>query len=294
MVQQEHHRGCVMIEEASVAADHAEAAFLVEEEAAVHHVEKLRAVESAYSDLCARSQHEQALWQETRRSFEQQKRQMRSDFDDSVLKERTEARVAVSRAAQLQSKLQEERAQQQDEMLSELASNMRLCEQVKGELERRLTQAERLQEELEATQTKSLPASIADHQHGAEAVIERLRNENRCVLRRLAEEEQQCAQMRYDASNLRGSGTGQVVNGIAIQEMSPMTPRRARADSCDSSTPGPASPQLDELDAYAEIVQRLQLEVRRQREEREAASQSLSSLRQSYRLLLERSARAGL
>jgi len=52
--------------------------------------------------------------------------------------------------------------------------------------------------------------------------------------------------------------------------------------------PGPATPQLRELDAYAELVERLQVEVQREREEREASASSLTALRGSYRLLLQR------
>lgn len=51
---------------------------------------------------------------------------------------------------------------------------------------------------------------------------------------------------------------------------------------------GFATPQLRELDAYAELVERLRLEVAREREEREATGRSLESLRGSYRLLLQR------
>jgi len=49
-----------------------------------------------------------------------------------------------------------------------------------------------------------------------------------------------------------------------------------------------ASQQLDELDSYAQLVARLHAEIRWERAEREAADSSLSSLRNSYRLLLER------
>eukprot|EP00929_Paragymnodinium_shiwhaense_P059676 TRINITY_DN29875_c0_g2_i1.p1 TRINITY_DN29875_c0_g2~~TRINITY_DN29875_c0_g2_i1.p1 ORF type:complete len:801 (-),score=234.42 TRINITY_DN29875_c0_g2_i1:218-2620(-) len=54
---------------------------------------------------------------------------------------------------------------------------------------------------------------------------------------------------------------------------------------------GPATPRLRELDAYAELVDKLRLELSREREEREAAVRSLDSLRSSYRLLLQRVAR---
>jgi hypothetical protein len=50
----------------------------------------------------------------------------------------------------------------------------------------------------------------------------------------------------------------------------------------------PAAPQLAELDAYAELVERLRVEISREREERQAATRSLESLRSSYRLLLQR------
>jgi len=49
-----------------------------------------------------------------------------------------------------------------------------------------------------------------------------------------------------------------------------------------------ATPQLDELDSYTQLVARLHAEIRWERAEREAADSSLSSLRSSYRLLLER------
>lgn len=51
---------------------------------------------------------------------------------------------------------------------------------------------------------------------------------------------------------------------------------------------GIATPQLHELDAYAELVERLRVEVSREREERQAAGRSLETLRGSYRLLLQR------
>jgi len=66
------------------------------------------------------------------------------------------------------------------------------------------------------------------------------------------------------------------------------------APGCDDAGPWPSgppratTPQLDELDAYAELVERLRAEVRWERVEREASESSLSSLRSSYRLLLER------
>mmetsp|Transcript_112858 Transcript_112858/g.224582 ORF Transcript_112858/g.224582 Transcript_112858/m.224582 type:complete len:801 (+) Transcript_112858:72-2474(+) len=49
-----------------------------------------------------------------------------------------------------------------------------------------------------------------------------------------------------------------------------------------------ATPQLDELDSYAQLVARLHAEIRWERAEHEAADSSLSSLRSSYRLLLQR------
>merc|ERR1712178_474964 len=49
-----------------------------------------------------------------------------------------------------------------------------------------------------------------------------------------------------------------------------------------------SSPDLRELDAYAELVERLRLEVSREREERQSTARSLETLRSSYRLLLHR------
>jgi len=51
---------------------------------------------------------------------------------------------------------------------------------------------------------------------------------------------------------------------------------------------GPSTPQLQELDSYAELVDRLQAEVSRERAEREASVSSLATLRGSYRMLLQR------
>lgn len=56
---------------------------------------------------------------------------------------------------------------------------------------------------------------------------------------------------------------------------------------------GISTPHLHELDAYAALVERLKTELGREREMRQAESQSLEALRSSYRLLLQRvSARA--
>jgi len=61
------------------------------------------------------------------------------------------------------------------------------------------------------------------------------------------------------------------------------------ACSTTSTAPsGTSTPRLRELDAYAELVDKLRAEVVREREEREAATRSLASLRGSYRLLLQR------
>lgn len=56
----------------------------------------------------------------------------------------------------------------------------------------------------------------------------------------------------------------------------------------EATPSGIATPQLCELDAYAQLVQHLQDEVQREREERQAAVQSLDALRGSYHLLLQR------
>lgn len=60
-----------------------------------------------------------------------------------------------------------------------------------------------------------------------------------------------------------------------------------------ASTPQPSTPQLQELDNYAELVEQLQKELSRERAEREASAKSLSSLRTSYRLLLQRGLNCG-
>eukprot|EP00913_Durusdinium_trenchii_P016845 g15835.t1 len=50
----------------------------------------------------------------------------------------------------------------------------------------------------------------------------------------------------------------------------------------------PSSSQLQELDSYAALVDRLRSEVAHERSEREASASSLATLRNSYRLLLQR------
>jgi len=70
-------------------------------------------------------------------------------------------------------------------------------------------------------------------------------------------------------------------------------PRRPTAPSPFASPTStgpskPGTPRLRELDAYAELVERLRAEVLREREEKEASARSLTSLRASYRLLLQR------
>jgi len=52
----------------------------------------------------------------------------------------------------------------------------------------------------------------------------------------------------------------------------------------------PSSIQLQELDSYAELVDRLRSEVAHERSEREVSAKSLSELRKSYRMLLQRNA----
>jgi len=68
-----------------------------------------------------------------------------------------------------------------------------------------------------------------------------------------------------------------------LQPASPL-----RGPSPPTLDSGPPTPQLRELDACAELVERLQAEVRRERAEREASANSLAALRGSYRLLLQR------
>lgn len=58
------------------------------------------------------------------------------------------------------------------------------------------------------------------------------------------------------------------------------------------SPQAPSSPQLQELDALGELVERLRDELAAERTQREASSSTLSALRTSYRLLLQRSAGA--
>ena len=54
-----------------------------------------------------------------------------------------------------------------------------------------------------------------------------------------------------------------------------------RCAVAEATPSGIATPQLCELDAYAQLVQHLQDEVQREREERQAAVQSLDALRGS-------------
>ena len=72
-----------------------------------------------------------------------------------------------------------------------------------------------------------------------------------------------------------------------LEEFAAGLPEAAPSKALPCSS-GYETPQLEELDAYAELVDRLRLEVRREREDREATAQSLDTLKSSYRLLLHR------
>lgn len=68
---------------------------------------------------------------------------------------------------------------------------------------------------------------------------------------------------------------------------------RSRQSRCSSPRKSSIS-VLDELDAYAALVQRLRAELEREREEREASTRNLASLRASYTLLLQRGGASSL
>lgn len=80
------------------------------------------------------------------------------------------------------------------------------------------------------------------------------------------------------------------------QELKESFEERAAAPLVMGTLPAaspPATPQLAELDEYAQLVERLRVEISREREEKEAATRSLESLRSSYRLLLQRVSSGG-
>lgn len=66
-----------------------------------------------------------------------------------------------------------------------------------------------------------------------------------------------------------------------------------RLQDAKAQAAAPSSPELQELDSYAELVERLRSEVAHERAERQASAKSLSALRSSYRLLLQRTSADG-
>eukprot|EP00435_Cladocopium_sp_Y103_P046194 s1236_g13.t1 len=66
-----------------------------------------------------------------------------------------------------------------------------------------------------------------------------------------------------------------------------------RLQDAKAQAAAPSSPELQELDSYAELVERLRSEVAHERAERQASAKSLSALRNSYRLLLQRTSADG-
>lgn len=66
-----------------------------------------------------------------------------------------------------------------------------------------------------------------------------------------------------------------------------------RLEEAKAQAAAPSSPELQELDSYAELVESLRSEVAIERAQRQASAKSLSALRNSYRLLLQRTSADG-
>lgn len=125
-------------------------------------------------------------------------------------------------------------------------------------------------------------SQLVDLQAGMGAMREAVRME-------FAGETELCRQMASQLEH-RLAQAQELQDGLEEFAATLPDPTISRSPLCSS---GFATPQLRELDAYAELVDRLRLEVSREREERQASAQSLETLRSSYRLLLHRVSAAG-
>lgn len=107
------------------------------------------------------------------------------------------------------------------------------------------------------------------------------------------------AELREEAAQVRAAaraeftGEAELCRKMALQLEERLARAQKLQEGLEARTPprcssGFATPQLRELDAYAELVERLKTELGREREMRQATSQSLEALRSSYRLLLQR------
>jgi len=194
------------------------------------------AVEAARHEVLAAWERDRSRWAEAREDLEHRASEVKLELEAA---ERAgaaetmacmEAKTKAEAAAQAALREEEGMRARHEAAMLELAGESEVCKQATEQLEVRLTQARRLQEDLEERLAQA-PAAPAP----------------------------------------------------PVCPVSP--PPAARVLAGDS---GPPTPQLRELDAYAELVERLQAEVSRERTEREASASSLAALRGSYRLLLQR------
>jgi len=221
---------------------------------------ELRATEATRRDLLAAWGDERARRTRKHGELEREVASALTELEVSQRVEATEARAAAgawdSARSALRLELRSDGSALHDAVRAEFVEEWEICKQMVAQLEHWLGQVRQLQEGFEISRAaRAAPDDAAAH-------------------------------VSTSAAPHRFLPTFEVSGAPCAT--SPQLPGTMWGTAVSTPRSGPETAQLQELDAYAKLVERLQVEVYREREERKASAQSLEALRGSYRLLLER------
>jgi len=222
-----------------------------------------QAVEKTRRELLVAWGNERTQWNRAHRELERDLANAATELEASQQAEASEARAVVGAWDDARSALRlewrSEGSTLREAVRAEFVGESELCKEMVAQLEHRLGQARQLHEGLESSRAAAeaaiaAPVGTTPSQHHLPP--------------------------RYDVPR-------------ALWAAPPPSPHIGGGTAVSTPQSGPETPRLHELDAYADLVERLQVEVCREREERKASVQSLEALRGSYRLLLQRVSAGG-